>query len=215
MKSHPIRSIFWTVFAVIMSACSHQEKKEIANNTDSISSTILTDTIISKDTFKLKDTVSATNPITPETKIPKLIEIKAIETDEIEAPDYRQDQSFNAVGDIPPNEGKHGEDEIFSVVEQIATYPGGTDAMMRYIREHITYPMLAKEQGIEGTVQARFVVNKDGKITQIKVAKSSGSNLLDEEAIRVLKTMPKWTPAVINGRSVNSYFTVPVTFRLD
>ena len=86
---------------------------------------------------------------------------------------------------------------------------------MRYIGENIKYPVTAQEKGIQGRVICQFVVEKDGSITNIHAVRSSGDILLDQEAIRVLSTMPRWNPGKQSGNSVRVKYTVPVNFRLQ
>ena len=106
------------------------------------------------------------------------------------------------------------ETKIFDVVEQMPTFPGGDAALMKYLNDHIKYPVVAEENGIQGRVICTFVVERDGSITDVKVMKSVDPSL-DKEAIRVLKSMPHWIPGKQNGSAVRVKFTVPVTFRLQ
>ena len=105
------------------------------------------------------------------------------------------------------------ETKIFSVVEQMPEFPGGTAALLTYLSQNIKYPAAAADNGISGRVMLRFVINKAGEVSDITVL-SGVDPLLDKEAIRVVKTMPKWIPGKQNGKAVNVYFTVPVVFRL-
>jgi periplasmic protein TonB len=97
--------------------------------------------------------------------------------------------------------------------EQRASFPGGDTEMLKYINEHLRFPKMNIECGIEGKVYVRFVVTKTGNIEQSKVIRSADP-LLDEEALRVVKSLPKWEPAKIKGEPVNSWFIVPVKFKL-
>ena len=106
------------------------------------------------------------------------------------------------------------ETKVFDVVEQMPSFPGGDAALMQYLSSHIKYPVVAEENGIQGRVIATFVVERDGSITDVKVVKSVDPSL-DKEAIRVLKSMPKWIPGKQNGSAVRVKYTVPVTFRLQ
>ena len=107
------------------------------------------------------------------------------------------------------------ENIVYIVVESMPEFPGGQQAMMRYIGENIKYPVTAQEKGIQGRVICQFVVEKDGSITNIHAVRSSGDILLDQEAIRVLSTMPRWNPGKQSGNSVRVKYTVPVNFRLQ
>ena len=115
-----------------------------------------------------------------------------------------------AVDEAPKEE----ETKVFDVVEQMPSFPGGDAALMKFLSEHIKYPVVAEENGIQGRVIATFVVERDGSITDVKVVKSVDPSL-DKEAIRVLKSMPKWIPGKQNGSAVRVKYTVPVTFRLQ
>ena len=105
-------------------------------------------------------------------------------------------------------------EEIFKVVEQMPIYLGGHEALMKYIQQNIRYPKEAQEQGKQGRVVVQFVVEKDGSITDAKIAKSVDPQL-DAEALRVVNAMPNWTPGKQRGKEVRTYFTIPVTFRLS
>ncbi len=106
------------------------------------------------------------------------------------------------------------EEEIFQVVEQTAMFPGGYAALTQYLRDNIKYPQQAKETGTQGKVFLTFVVEKDGSITDIKILRDIGSGC-GEEAIRVVRSMPKWTPAKQRGKTVRQQFNLPVSFTLQ
>ena len=109
---------------------------------------------------------------------------------------------------------KEEETKVFDVVEQMPSFPGGDAELMKFLSTHIKYPVVAEENGNQGRVIASFVVERDGSITDVKVIKSVDPSL-DKEAIRVLKSMPKWIPGKQNGSTVRVKYTVPVTFRLQ
>ena len=106
------------------------------------------------------------------------------------------------------------EEPIFIVVEEMPEYPGGMSEFMKFIAQNIKYPADALQGKVEGRVIARFVVCKDGSISDIEIMRSVSPSL-DAEAVRVLKLMPKWKPGRQRGRAVPVKFTVPVTFRLE
>ena len=103
---------------------------------------------------------------------------------------------------------------IFEVVEQRPSFPGGDAALMSWLSQNIKYPLVAAEMAIQGRVIVQFVVEKDGSITDVKVAKSVDPSL-DKEAARVIKSMPHWIAGRQNGSPVRVRFTVPVTFKLQ
>ena len=107
------------------------------------------------------------------------------------------------------------EDQIFVIVENNPEFPGGQQAMMKYIAENIKYPVIAMENGIQGRVICQFVVEKDGKPSNIQVVRTSGDASLDKEAVRVISSMPKWKPGMQQGKAVRVTFTLPVSFRLQ
>lgn len=113
----------------------------------------------------------------------------------------------------PPKE-KVEENKVFDVVEQMPSFPGGMGALMSWLSQNIKYPVIAAENGVQGRVIVQFVVEKDGSITDVKVAKSVDPSL-DKEAARVVSSMPKWTPGKQNGSAVRVKYTVPVTFKLQ
>lgn len=121
---------------------------------------------------------------------------------------------------VPPQDNKKGtqdkttENTIFEVVEQMPTYPGGMEALMKFINTNVRYPQIAHTNGTQGRVIAQFVVEKDGSISNVKVIRSVSAEL-DGEAIRVLATMPKWIPGTHKGVPVRVNYSVPVSFRLS
>ena len=106
------------------------------------------------------------------------------------------------------------EEQIFQVVEEMPSFPGGDAECMRFFNKNIKYPTIAQENGIQGRVILQFVVNKDGSIVDVVVARSVDP-YLDKEAVRVVNMMPKWKPGKQRGKPVRVKFTLPVTFRLQ
>lgn len=106
------------------------------------------------------------------------------------------------------------DDAIYKVVEKMPEFPGGSQAMFKYLAENIQYPAIAKENNIQGRVVCSFTVNKDGSLSNIEVVLSGGDASLDKEAIRVIKSMPKWKPGMQLGKPVRVQYTIPVKFQL-
>lgn len=106
------------------------------------------------------------------------------------------------------------ETKIFTVVEQMPMFPGGDAALMQYLKQNIHYPAVAAENGVQGRVVVGFVVERDGSITDVNVLRSVDPSL-DKEAVRVVKSMPKWNPGKQNGSAVRVKYQVPVSFRLQ
>jgi len=104
--------------------------------------------------------------------------------------------------------------EIFTVVEEQPTYPGGDEARIKFLQENIKYPEEAKELGVQGKVFVTFVVEVDGSITDVRVLRGIGAGC-DEEAIRVVKSMPKWQPGKQRGQAVRVQFNLPIKFTLQ
>ena len=103
---------------------------------------------------------------------------------------------------------------VFDIVEVMPQYPGGQIAMLKYIMENIKYPEQAMKEGIQGRVAVSFIVEKDGSISDVKPILSVHP-LLNKEAVRVVESMPKWTPGKQNGKPVRVRFNVPVMFKLN
>ncbi len=104
--------------------------------------------------------------------------------------------------------------KVYDAVEHMPQFPGGDGELMKYLADNISYPEEAEEKGAQGRVICTFVVERDGSITDVKVIKSVAPSL-DKEAVRVLKSMPKWTPGTQGGHPVRVKYTSPVTFRLQ
>ena len=121
-----------------------------------------------------------------------------------------------AVAAPPPTQAPKPEvaTKVFDVVEEMPSFPGGQGALMQYLASNIKYPVVAQENGVQGRVIVSFVVERDGSISDVKVARSVDPSL-DREAQRVVKSMPRWSPGKQNGSTVRVKYTVPVVFRLQ
>ncbi len=102
---------------------------------------------------------------------------------------------------------------VLRTVEQLPEFPGGIVQFMKWLKRNLNYPNLALSQKIQGKVVVSFIVNKDGSISSPKVEKSAHP-LLDSEALRVVKMMPKWTPGIMDGKPCRTMFAIPVNFRI-
>ena len=111
-------------------------------------------------------------------------------------------------------EEEESSQQIFTVVETMPEFPGGQGALLQYLAKSIKYPVIAQENGIQGRVSCSFVVNKDGSIVDAEVIRGVDPSL-DKEALRVINSMPKWSPGKQRGKPVRVKYTVPVTFRLQ
>ncbi|MBC8147032.1 MAG: energy transducer TonB [Bacteroidetes bacterium] len=103
--------------------------------------------------------------------------------------------------------------EIFTVVEKNPSFPGGDEARINFLRKNIIYPEMARESGIQGTVHLTFVVETNGSVSKVSVLRGIGGGC-DEEAIRVIKAMPKWEPGKQRGKPVRVQFNMPIKFTL-
>ncbi len=114
---------------------------------------------------------------------------------------------LSALADAPSN------DSVFQIVSEMPEFPGGVEAMMNYIAENVKYPEKAKEKGISGRVFVGFIVEKDGSVTSAKVLRGIGGGC-DEEAARVISSMPKWKPGKVGGEPVPVSYQIPINFKL-
>jgi len=106
------------------------------------------------------------------------------------------------------------EAEVFTIVEEMPAYPGGDQKLYEYLGKNIKYPQIARETGVQGRVFVNFVVEPDGSVSNVKVMRGIGGGC-DEEAMRVIKTMPKWKPGKQRGKAVRVTYTIPVVFKLQ
>jgi periplasmic protein TonB len=105
-------------------------------------------------------------------------------------------------------------DEIFLFVDQMPVFPGGEDALLRFLASTVRYPSDALHNNIDGRVFVQFVIDAKGKVTNVTIIRSVHPSL-DREALRVVNSMPDWTPGMQNGRRVRVSYTVPIMFKLQ
>lgn len=115
--------------------------------------------------------------------------------------------------DMPPVVDEHDQPLNFRVVQDLPQFPGGAVAFMKWLTSNLTYPPFAKMRKIQGKVLVQFIVNADGSISDIKVAKSLEPNC-DNEAMRVMHKMPNWKPGIQNDKPCRTMVAVPIVFRL-
>ena len=173
-----------------------------------------------EDEIDIQQTTQETPPPPPPPAVQEVEVLNVVEDDvETETIEINtEDDKDVEVVIAPPVEAPVEEEEeevIFVVVESMPEFPGGAQAMMRYIAENIKYPVIAQENGIQGRVICQFVVEKDGKVSDIQVVRSSGEASLDKEAQRVIGSMPRWKPGKQRGKPVRVKYTLPVNFRLQ
>ena len=132
-----------------------------------------------------------------EVEIEKELEIEETETDEDEIVEVEED-----------------DEEFFMVVENMPEFPGGDLGLMKFIQKNVKYPAIAKEYNITGKVYVSFIVDKQGKVTNVKIVRGVDKNL-DAEALRVVSMLPKYKPGKQRGKSVRVMFTIPINFTLN
>ena len=113
-----------------------------------------------------------------------------------------------------PISSESNNDELFIVVEEQPQFPGGTEAMIKFINDNLQYPLIAKENGIQGRVIVNFVIEKDGSLSDIQIVRGVDPSL-DLEAVRLITSMPKWIPGKQRGKEVRVRYTLPISFRLS
>ena len=120
---------------------------------------------------------------------------------------------FTALATAGAQQTEKPRGKVYDIVEVMPQFPGGQGELMKFLRNNVKYPAEAQKKKIEGRVIVTFVVNQKGRITHPTVERSAHP-LLDAEALRVIKRMPKWTPGRMNGEPVNVKFRLPITFKL-
>jgi len=112
------------------------------------------------------------------------------------------------------DESEINEQEIFLVVENVPAFPGGDLAMKKFLQDNIRYPIMANQSGIQGTVHVTFVIERDGSVTDVKIQRGIGGGC-DEEALRVVRNMPRWEPGKQRGKPVRVQYHMPLKFKLS
>ena len=153
-------------------------------------------------------------PVVQEVEVLNVVE-DDVETESIEISTEDNKEEVVIAAPVEAPEEEEEEEVVFVVVESMPEFPGGQQALFKYLGDNVKYPVIAQENGIQGRVICQFVVNKDGSIVDIEVVRSGGDPSLDKEAIRVIKSMPKWKPGKQRGKPVRVKFTVPVNFKLQ
>ena len=145
-----------------------------------------------------------------------VIEDDAESENEVDMSSFQRQEEATNMEIIPvkiEEEEEVDEQVIFQVVENDPEFPGGVEAMYKYLAQNIKYPQLARENNITGRVYVTFVVEKDGSVTGVRVLRDIGGGC-GQEAIRVIKSMPKWTPGKQRGKNVRVQYNLPVNFSL-
>jgi len=170
-------------------------------------------------------------PITRENQVkpppppppPKVVEVLNIVDDDVEIDDELEiedsEADDNTIVDVAPvieaTEEEEVEQEIFfNIIEEPAEFPGGERALMNYLNSHVKYPVIAQENGIQGKVYLKFVIDEQGNVTNAQIARGVDPSL-DTEAIRVINSLPKFKPGRQRGRAVKVYYSSVINFKLQ
>ncbi len=152
---------------------------------------------------------------------PRVVEVLTIIDDDVELDEEFIFESSEADDDfivdampVIRDEQESDADEVFVIVEDMPEFPGGEAALRSWISNNVRYPVIAAENGIQGRVYIQFVVNTDGRIADARVARGVDPSL-DQEALRVVNNMPRWSPGKQRGQPVRVSFTVPINFQLQ
>jgi protein TonB len=155
-----------------------------------------------------KQEVKPPPPPPPPPEVIEIVEDDVDIEDEIEIEDTESDE------DIEIEIEEEDDEEFFMVVENMPEFPGGDLGLMKYIQKNVKYPAIAKEYNITGKVYVSFIVDKKGSVTNVKIVRGVDKNL-DAEAMRVVKSLPKYKPGKQRGKSVRVMFTIPINFTLN
>jgi len=150
-------------------------------------------------------------PPPPPPPPPEIIEIVE---DEVEIEEELEIEETESDEDEIIEIEEEDDDEFFMVVENMPEFPGGDLGLMKYIQKNVKYPPIAKEYNITGKVYVQFIVDKSGTVTNVKIVRGVDKNL-DAEALRVVKSLPKYKPGKQRGKPVRVMFTIPINFTLN
>ena len=155
-----------------------------------------------------KQEVKPPPPPPPPPEVIEIVEDEVEIENEIEIEDTESDE------DEEIEIEEEDDEEFFMVVENMPEFPGGDLGLMKYIQKNVKYPAIAKEYNITGKVYVSFIVDKSGKVTNVKIVRGVDKNL-DAEAVRVVKSLPKYKPGKQRGKAVRVMFTIPINFTLN
>ena len=155
-----------------------------------------------------KQEVKPPPPPPPPPEVIEIVEDEVEIENEIEIEDTESDE--DEVIEIEEED----DEEFFMVVENMPEFPGGDLGLMKYIQKNVRYPAIAKEYNITGKVYVSFIVDKSGSVTNVKIVRGVDKNL-DAEAVRVVKSLPKYKPGKQRGKAVRVMFTIPINFTLN
>jgi len=159
-------------------------------------------------------------PLPLPSQVDEIVRIVNDRSDEIEDIGIKDAKSVKGTkSELLPIQTKKGEKEkdedgVFVVVENMPEFPGGEFALRKFLTRSIKYPNVAEENGIQGKVYVNFVVDKDGSVSNAKIARGVDPSI-DKEALRVVMTLPKWKPGIQRGKAVRVSYTVSISFQLQ
>ena len=189
---------------VVLVAFEYKTYEKIAYNLGALNLDDLEEEIIPI----TKQEIKPPPPPPPPPEIIEIVEDDVEIEDEIEIDDTESDED-DEIEII-----EEDDDEFFMVVENMPIFPGGDLGLMKYIQKHVKYPAIAKEYNITGKVYVSFIVDKSGSVTNVKIVRGVDKNL-DAEAVRVVKSLPKYKPGKQRGKAVRVMFTIPINFTLN
>ena len=189
---------------VVLGAFEYKTYEKVAYNLGALNLDDLEEEIIPI----TKQEIKPPPPPPPPPEIIEIVEDDVVIEDEIEIEDTESDE------DEEIEIIEEDDDEFFMVVENMPIFPGGDLGLMKYIQKHVKYPAIAKEYNITGKVYVSFIVDKSGSVTNVKIVRGVDKNL-DAEAVRVVKSLPKYKPGKQRGKSVRVMFTIPINFTLN
>ena len=152
--------------------------------------------------------------ITPPPPPPPPPEVIVIVEDIVEIVDEAKIETTESDEMVAIEIEEESDEEFFMVVENMPEFPGGDLGLMKYIQNNVKYPPIAKEYNITGKVYVSFIVDKSGSVTDVKIARGVDKSL-DAEALRVVKSLPKYKPGKQRGKAVRVMFTIPINFTLN
>lgn len=151
----------------------------------------------------------------PESQVLNIVDDEVAVDDELEIDAEASDETEIEFSEpVKVQEANVEEEKVFTIVEDDPQFPGGDAARIKYLSKNIDYPDMARESGIEGKVFVTFVVEKDGSVTGVRILRGIGGGC-DEEALKVVRNMPRWEPGKQRGRPVRVQFNLPINFRLQ
>ena len=140
-------------------------------------------------------------------------EQKEVKKTENASPETTTTNSANNTNDLGSLDSEE-ENDVFTIAEEMPEYPGGEPARVKFLQDNVNYPPSAQKRGIQGTVYITFIVDEKGDVIKAKVLRGVGGGL-DEEALRVVKKMPRWKPGKQAGKNVKVRFNMPIRFTLE